>query len=1162
MQKRTLILFPFILFITATTAISQNNWPKTFLWRISGNGLTKDSYLYGTMHLQDKRLFNFGDSLYRYLEKAEGYALEIDLTEMMDSLFQRIIDERSSYRVDEDQIANAKNKKKYIDSLIANVKEYKDKNSRKILQSMRDARMNSVLRTEMPTMMDAFLYGIARRQGKWLGGIEDLQDQLPILDELGGEITREDLLGSDKELRSSLEKMISIYLQRDLNKVESYYLKDRYDELKDYSLIKRNIKMASRMDSLAHARTMFFTVGVAHLPGDSGVITLLRKKGFRLDPVFSTNDVDPMQYVSTLKSVEWEKSEDANKTYEIEMPGKSSEIGIASGLVKMKYFVDLSTLTFFVTNSTVVAENMNLDNFVENAAKSQNAVLISKKNIELKGVKGIETYISTNQYYFKTIYLLRGHLLYMLFVGGQKKETINSPDADHFIASFTPSKELPVASKKTWKRFEVGEKGCSILFPGEAQQNPKMAQGVINNWNFSTYDFADPVTGTYYILQVRDIIPGMHIPSDSSIFITFRERLSNSIKAATLNEESYFNGYPVLKYEGIGANGAIFKSRIINRGNRCYYVIVEGQSAALTDMENFQQSFTMLDYEPKDWNKQESGSGNFHTLAPVSFTQVIDTTSTLDEKDRPIHFVSYDTADCTSYEVLKLNVSPYYSTQSDTTFFDDIGAAHVKQGDSLLSQKWVTNGNLKGQEWVVQSPGNNLVRKSRYLLNGDTLYYITCYLPVQRAGDATFQRFFTNFRVISEDLNYNIYKSKTEKILTDLQSKDPVLFSEASSAFSTAKFIDSDKTLLEEALVKEYRDDDSIAYNARDRIIDSLASRMDNKTVDFIRKTYPNLTGKREFMKMGLIDLLARHQTKYSFDALKDILLTYPPRATGAYVLSKYVDDSLELTKSLYPEILQLSNDPIFVMDVMGLTSVMLEKEMVPLSMVEQYRKYFINSADTIYDNKVRSGIEISGNSYIKMLNLMQQLNDQEGNRILKKYLNAADLDIKQSSILGLLRNGQLVDPKGIEKVAADKAYRNYFYTQLHEIGKASLFPATFTKQQSMAEADIYTYSIDEHDYTPDALNYIGVKTIRYQGKNYQMHLFRVVYEYVDDDGNKKKEIYLGVSGPFSMDPKEIMMDSELTKIFFDEEYDAKKTQKLLLDYIKSMEEVEESLIK
>lgn len=1156
MHKRILILVTAFLFAGLISTFAQNNpvWPKTFLWRISGNGLTKDSYLYGTMHLQDKRLFNFGDSLYRYMEKAEGYAMELDMTEMMDSLIQRFFEERQ-YSGEDENLGKPKDKKKYIDSLVSNVKMRKDKHSRKILERMRTAKQNSVLRTDMPTMMDAFLYGIARRQGKWLGGIEDLQDQLAVLDELGGDITSEELLSSEKEIKASLEKMISMYVSKDLNKIEAFCLRENSGEMEDISLIKRNFKMARRMDSLSHARSMFFTVGVAHLPGDSGVITLLRKKGFQLDPVFSKSTVDPLKYVSALRSVNWLKTSDDNKNYEIEMPGKPAEVSIASGLLKLKYFIDMSTITYFMITSSVVNENMNLDDFVQLAAKKQEAMIESRKKIEIKGLKGIEVRIFSNQYYFRTIYLLRENILYMIFVGGQKKETMDSNDANYFVSSFTPSKELPVASKKSWRRVHLEEKGSSILFPGEPRLNPKLAQGVINDWKFTTYDCADPSSGTYYVFQVRDIIPGFHLAEDSSVFVDFRKQIAQSMKKTTLNEVSTYYGYPVLKYEGEELNGVILKSMVINRGNRSYYLIVEGHDKPeiLADMEKFLLSFNMPEYEHKPWQEQVSHPGNFKSSAPSSFQQVIDTDSTVKEEDKLLHFVSYDSLDCNSYEVFKIKISPYYSISSDSLFFEERADRYGKPTDSVLSKRWVTSGNLKGQEWLVQKPGYSNLKKFRLFVNGDTLYYVVSYMPAAQISKEPYQKFFEDFRIIGEDLHPGIYQSKTVRILNDLQSMDSTVFSKASEAFSAAKFNIEDKPLLEEALLKQYQDDASSGTNARDKIFDTLQLMMDNNTLSFIKSGFSGLNGNREFIKLNLLNLLVNYKTQDSYNLLKELLIKYPPRATGEYMLSYRITDSLELARSLFPELLQLSNNPVMALRIMEITSVMLEKKMIPESMLDPYRSVFIHTADTAYDRL--SKLDFIQRSYLitDMLNLIRQLKDSQSNRILNKYLGLETLSIKQNAILNLLRNDQQVDPKQIEKVAAEKSYRNYFYAELFKIGKTSVFPAAYNSQQSIAEADIYDYSTEE-DYEPSEIKSLGVKTVQYMGKTCKIFLFRLLYEWKDDDGNPAKGYYFGFSGPYSRNSKDLLSESQLTTIFFDEEYDAKKTQQLIQDHIKSVE--------
>ena len=49
--------------------------------------------------------------------------------------------------------------------------------------------MNKIVQHgEMQTTVDGCLYGIALRTGKWIGGIEDVNDQLKLVDELGGEL--------------------------------------------------------------------------------------------------------------------------------------------------------------------------------------------------------------------------------------------------------------------------------------------------------------------------------------------------------------------------------------------------------------------------------------------------------------------------------------------------------------------------------------------------------------------------------------------------------------------------------------------------------------------------------------------------------------------------------------------------------------------------------------------------------------------------------------------------------------------------------------------------------------------------------------------------------------------------------------------------------------
>jgi uncharacterized protein YbaP (TraB family) len=50
----------------------------SLLWEITGNGLTKPSYLFGTMHVSSKMVFHLSDSFYLALKSVDAVALELN----------------------------------------------------------------------------------------------------------------------------------------------------------------------------------------------------------------------------------------------------------------------------------------------------------------------------------------------------------------------------------------------------------------------------------------------------------------------------------------------------------------------------------------------------------------------------------------------------------------------------------------------------------------------------------------------------------------------------------------------------------------------------------------------------------------------------------------------------------------------------------------------------------------------------------------------------------------------------------------------------------------------------------------------------------------------------------------------------------------------------
>ncbi|TAL43493.1 MAG: hypothetical protein EPN92_10135, partial [Chitinophagaceae bacterium] len=65
-MKRCILLFPAVLYCFlcfGQIKIKTKKYPS-LLWEITGNGIKKPSYLFGTMHVSSKIAFHLSDSFY------------------------------------------------------------------------------------------------------------------------------------------------------------------------------------------------------------------------------------------------------------------------------------------------------------------------------------------------------------------------------------------------------------------------------------------------------------------------------------------------------------------------------------------------------------------------------------------------------------------------------------------------------------------------------------------------------------------------------------------------------------------------------------------------------------------------------------------------------------------------------------------------------------------------------------------------------------------------------------------------------------------------------------------------------------------------------------------------------------------------------------------
>ena len=84
-----------------------------------------------------------------------------------------------------------------------------------------------------------------------------------------------------------MEEMFDAYKKQDLEKLEKMMVETDMGMagFTDILLYHRNQNWVKKLKTLMADKALVIAVGAGHLPGDKGVISLLRKEGYKVTPV-------------------------------------------------------------------------------------------------------------------------------------------------------------------------------------------------------------------------------------------------------------------------------------------------------------------------------------------------------------------------------------------------------------------------------------------------------------------------------------------------------------------------------------------------------------------------------------------------------------------------------------------------------------------------------------------------------------------------------------------------------------------------------------------------------------------------------------------------------------------------------------------------------------
>jgi uncharacterized protein YbaP (TraB family) len=143
------------------------------------------------------------------------------------------------------------------------------------------------------TMMEQVIMREAKENEKKIKGLETMSYQAGILDSIPYKLQAEQLVSyidnatkGDKEDKM-MEEMFDAYKKQDLEKLEAMMVETDMGMagFTDIMLYHRNQNWVKKLKTLMIEKALIIAVGAGHLPGEKGVINLLRKEGYRVTPV-------------------------------------------------------------------------------------------------------------------------------------------------------------------------------------------------------------------------------------------------------------------------------------------------------------------------------------------------------------------------------------------------------------------------------------------------------------------------------------------------------------------------------------------------------------------------------------------------------------------------------------------------------------------------------------------------------------------------------------------------------------------------------------------------------------------------------------------------------------------------------------------------------------
>lgn len=265
---------------------------SSLLWKIEGNGMNSESYLFGTIHLIEKEHFYFPKKLEKLIQKSDQVVLEIAMDASEESQTELL----NHLQLKEGSLFDFFTLEQ-TDSILA----WAEKELNLLPQQFQLVmnKMKPFVVVQMATQLEMTsetvayeieIQKIANKQQIQLLGLETVGIQIGFFDQLDSLDQTEMVMSiiRDPSKNDSISQLMQeLYLSQQIDKLYSFISSTpgMTEHFQTLLVTNRNEKWINPIQQMISEDNTFIAVGAGHLGGPKGLVRLLEMKGYTLTPV-------------------------------------------------------------------------------------------------------------------------------------------------------------------------------------------------------------------------------------------------------------------------------------------------------------------------------------------------------------------------------------------------------------------------------------------------------------------------------------------------------------------------------------------------------------------------------------------------------------------------------------------------------------------------------------------------------------------------------------------------------------------------------------------------------------------------------------------------------------------------------------------------------------